>query len=83
MKNSAEALKESVKRKVGVELYSAALLEVTRRVKRNREERKAKRRIEAVSAPEKAGKDKMRKTERKKERRKEKGAEYKSKRFEQ
>ncbi|KAH9220293.1 HEAT repeat protein-like protein [Leptodontidium sp. 2 PMI_412] len=83
MKTSSEALLESVKRKVGIEMYSEALLEVGKRVKKNREERRAKRKIEAVSAPEKAGKDKARKTERKKERRKEKGVEYKSKRHEQ
>ncbi|KAL2060165.1 hypothetical protein VTL71DRAFT_9560 [Oculimacula yallundae] len=83
MKLSAEALLESVKRKAGIEAYSEALLEVGKRVKKNREERRAKRKIEAVSKPEQAGKDKARKTERKKERRKEKGAEYKSKRHEQ
>jgi len=83
MKSSAEALLESVKRKVGIEKYSEALLEVGRTVKKNREERRAKRKIDAVSRPEQAGKEKARKTERKKERRKEKGAEYKSKRHEQ
>merc|ERR1711977_805641 len=79
MKSSAEALLESVKRKVGIEKYSEALLEVGRTVKKNREERRAKRKIDAVSRPEQAGKEKARKTERKKE----KGAEYKSKRHEQ
>ncbi|KAK0108491.1 U3 snoRNP protein [Cadophora gregata] len=83
MKTSAEALLESVKRKVGIEAYSEALLEVGKTVKRNREDRRAKRKIDAVSRPEQAGKEKARKTERKKERRKEKGAEYKSKRHEQ
>ncbi|CAL3973099.1 unnamed protein product [Diplocarpon coronariae] len=83
MKDNSEALKESVKRKVGVEKYSRALLEVGRQVRGAREERRSKRKIEAVSQPEKAGKDKARKTERKKERRKERGAEYKSKRHEQ
>ncbi|EKD20618.1 uncharacterized protein L3040_006343 [Drepanopeziza brunnea f. sp. 'multigermtubi'] len=83
MTDNAEALKDSVKRTVGVEEYSKAMLEVGRRVKMQREERRSKRKIMAVSEPERAGKEKARKVERKKERRKEKGAEYKSKRHEQ
>ncbi|PBP19527.1 down-regulated in metastasis [Diplocarpon rosae] len=83
MKDHSEALKEVIKRRVGVEEYSKALLEVGKKVRGAREERRSKRKIESVSQPEKAGKDKARKTERKKERRKERGAEYKSKRHEQ
>lgn len=80
--DNAEALKDSLKKRVGIEEYSKAMLEVGRTVKRAREERRSKRKIMAVAEPEKAGREKARKVERKKERRKEKGQEYKSLRHE-
>lgn len=59
--------------KLGTTLFLEKLSRVREEVKARREGRRAKRRIEAVAEPEKAGRDKVRKGERKRERRREKG----------
>ena len=66
----------TLKKKVGTKEFSEGLVRVRKGVRDRRTQRSAKRRIEAVSAPEKSGADKRRKGERKKERRKERGAEH-------
>ena len=72
----------ALKKKVGTKEFSEALVTVRKGVRDRRTQRSAKRRIEAVSAPEKSGAEKRRKGERKKERRKERGAEHSRRRNE-
>ncbi|QSZ35764.1 hypothetical protein DSL72_006886 [Monilinia vaccinii-corymbosi] len=80
LKSSSEELLETLKRKVGTQDYSEALLKVREGVKEKRAQRSGKRKIAAVSQPEKFGEEKRRKGERKKEKRKERGAEHSKKR---
>ncbi|RAL64662.1 hypothetical protein DID88_001695 [Monilinia fructigena] len=80
LKSSSEELLETLKRKVGTQDYSEALLKVREGVKERRAQRSGKRKIAAVSQPERFGEEKRRKGERKKERRKERGAEHSKKR---
>ncbi|KAM0137315.1 hypothetical protein ACHAP3_004122 [Botrytis cinerea] len=80
LKSSSEELLETLKRKVGTQEYTDALLKVREGVKERRAQRSGKRKIEAVSMPEKFGEEKRKKTERKKERRKEKGEMFSKKR---
>ena len=60
--------------------YNHDLSRVIAEIKDRREGRRVKRRLEAVSAPEKWGRDKVRKGERKKIRRKEKSADFQGRR---
>ena len=76
LKSDAGALMESLKTKVGTKVYTEALVKVREGIKGKRQARSGKRKVEAVTHPEKYGKQKMRKGERKKERRKEKGQEH-------
>lgn len=76
LKSDAGALMESLKTKVGTKEYTEALVKVREGIKGKRQARSGKRKVEAVTHPEKHGKQKMRKGERKKERRKEKGQEH-------
>ncbi|EDN98401.1 hypothetical protein SS1G_13259 [Sclerotinia sclerotiorum 1980 UF-70] len=80
LKTSSEELLETLKKRVGTQEYSDALLKVREVVKERRAMRSGKRKIAAVSQPERFGEEKRRKGERKKERRKERGAEYSKKR---
>lgn len=70
----AQELLDSFQTKLGTSRFIAGMQIVQREVKERREERRAKRRIEAVSAPEKAGRDKQKKNEIKKVKRREKNA---------
>ena len=76
IKTDCTELMEQLKIKCGTSIYTEQLLKVRQGVRERREQRSSKRKIEAVSAPEKFGKDKQKKVERKKERRKEKGMEH-------
>ncbi|OBT88799.1 hypothetical protein VE02_03148 [Pseudogymnoascus sp. 03VT05] len=76
IKTECTELMEQLKIKCGTSIYTEQLLKVRQGVRERREQRSSKRKIEAVSAPEKFGKDKQKKVERKKERRKEKGMEH-------
>jgi U3 small nucleolar RNA-associated protein 20 len=76
LKSSAEEIMENLKRKVGTKEYTEAVLRVREGVKERRMNRSAKRKVEAVSAPERYGEGKRKKVERKKERRKERGQEH-------
>lgn len=80
LKSECQELMEQLKLKCGTSVYTEQLLKVRQGVKERREQRSSKRKIEAVSAPEKFGKDKIKKVERKKERRKEKGMEHRDQR---
>jgi U3 small nucleolar RNA-associated protein 20 len=82
LRSSCEEIMENLKRKVGTKVYTEALLRVREGVKERRVKRSAKRKVEAVSAPERFGEGKRKKVERKKERRKERGAEHAKRRNE-
>jgi U3 small nucleolar RNA-associated protein 20 len=82
LKSKSEEVMETLKRKVGTKEYTEALLRVREGVKERRVRRSAKRKVEAVSAPERFGEGKRKKVERKKERRKERGAEHAKRRSE-
>ena len=66
--------------KLGTTEYIELLTRVREGVKERREGRKVKRRIEAVAAPEKVGRDKRRKGEIKRQKRKEKSGEERGRR---
>lgn len=80
LKSEAQELMSTLQTRCGTAVYTAQLLKVREGVKARREQRTTKRRIEAVTAPEKHGLDKKKKFERKKERRKEKGMEHRDQR---
>jgi len=82
LKMKSEEIMESLKRKIGTQEYTEALLRVREGVKQRRHQRTVKRKVEAVAQPERWGKDKRKKVERKKERRKERGAEHGKRRAE-
>ncbi|KAK1757929.1 small subunit processome component 20 [Echria macrotheca] len=75
LKEQAQSVMETLQRRVGNEEYTKALLSVGEDVRERRQQRSSKRKIEAISAPEKYGRDKRKKFEKKKEKRKEKGRE--------
>jgi U3 small nucleolar RNA-associated protein 20 len=93
-RSSEEAFRESYKtlvsncheildllqKKLGTTEYINQMSLVQEAIKKRREGRRVKRRIEAVTEPEKYGQDKKRKNDRKREKRKEKGAEHRSRR---
>lgn len=76
IKQECSDLMEQLKLKCGTSIYTEQLLKVRRGVRERREQRSSKRKIDAVTAPERSAKDKIKKVERKKERRKERGAEH-------
>jgi U3 small nucleolar RNA-associated protein 20 len=80
LRSDSQELMSMLQRKCGTTDYTAQLLKVREGVRARRNQRTTKRRIEAVSAPEKSGRDKKKKVERKKERRKEKGLEHRDQR---
>ncbi|PQE11527.1 hypothetical protein CJF31_00011053 [Rutstroemia sp. NJR-2017a BVV2] len=82
LKTTSEELMETLKRRVGTQAYSEALLKVREGVKERRAARSGKRRIEAVSQPERFGEGKRKKLEKKKEKRKERGQEHSRRRNE-
>lgn len=67
-----------LQKKLGTTEYVRQLTRVREGVKKRREGRKVKRRIEAVAAPEKFGREKKRKGEKKREKRKEKSADQRA-----
>jgi len=80
LKANCLELMSLLQNKCGTAEYTAQLWKVREGVKARRTERSSKRKIEAVAAPEKFGKDKKKKLERKKERRKEKSLEHREQR---
>ena len=69
----ARELLDAVQKKVGSEVFVAALGQARRAVGERREERKRKRRVERVSAPERWAREKKRKVEGKREKKRERG----------
>lgn len=78
LKNRAQILMDALRKRAGTAEYSKYMVEIRESVRRRREARSAKRKIEAVAQPEKYGRDKRKKFEKKKERRKDKGREHKA-----
>ena len=75
LKNKAQTVMELLQRRLGSAEYTKALLAVSEMVREKRQQRSTKRKIEALTAPEKYGREKRKKFEKKKERRKIKGRE--------
>ncbi|MCJ1281712.1 U3 snoRNP protein [Xylographa opegraphella] len=77
---TSQEIMSLLQKRLGTTEYVAKLSKVRQGVKERREGRRTKRRLEAVAAPEKAGRDKKRKGEKKKEKRKEKSGEQRGRR---
>lgn len=77
---NAREILDLLQNKLGTTEYVAQMAQVQERIRARREERRIKRRIEAVTDPEKHGEEKRRKNERKKIKRREKGMEYRDRR---
>ena len=80
MVSNAGELMSNLQEKIGTGEYIRVLQGVREGIKGRRQDRRTKRAIEKVSAPEKAGNDKMRKGERKREKRKERSGEERGRR---
>jgi len=78
--STSQEIMSLIQKKLGTTEYIAKISKVRQGVKQRREGRRTKRRLEAVAAPEKAGRDKKRKGEKKKEKRKEKSGEQRGRR---
>ncbi|KAL9615228.1 MAG: hypothetical protein Q9167_000322 [Letrouitia subvulpina] len=76
--SDASDIMNLLQQKLGTTAYVSKMSKVREGVKARREDRRVKRRIEAVTEPEKVGKLKKRKVEKKKEKRKEKSAGHRS-----
>ena len=81
LKTQAQTVMEVLQRRLGNAQYTKALLDVGKDMRERRRKRSSKRKIEAITAPEKHGLDKRKKLEKKKERRKEKGREQREARL--
>ena len=77
---SSQEILDVLQKKMGTTDFVTQVSQARERMKTRREERRVKRRIEAVADPEQFALDKRRKHERKKEKRKERGHEYRGKR---
>lgn len=77
---NAQEVLDLLQKKLGTTEYVAQMARVQEEIKARREGRRVKRRIEAVTDPEKFGREKKRKHERKKIKRKERGLEYRDRR---
>ncbi|KAL2154515.1 hypothetical protein VTH82DRAFT_3191 [Thermothelomyces myriococcoides] len=75
LKTKAQTIMETLQRRLGNTEYTKALLAVGEDIRIKREQRSTKRKIEALTAPEKYGREKRKKLERKKEKRKARGQE--------
>ncbi|KAK4498088.1 hypothetical protein PRZ48_010744 [Zasmidium cellare] len=80
LEDKANETLDLIQKKIGAEAYVAALAETRTKARERRNERRQKRRIEAVSAPERWAADKKRKYEGKKLKQKAKGMEARGKR---
>ncbi|EGD86520.1 hypothetical protein H112_05015 [Trichophyton rubrum D6] len=80
--SSSQEVLDILQKKLGTTDFVAHISEARERVKERREGRRVKRRIEAVTAPEKVGRDKRRKHDRKREKRKERVLENRNRRHE-
>ncbi|KAH8905191.1 hypothetical protein BR93DRAFT_772112 [Coniochaeta sp. PMI_546] len=76
LKAKAQTIMELLQKKLGTAEYTQYLLGVGEHVRNRRQQRSSKRKIEAITQPEKYGQEKRKKFEKKKERRKVKGREH-------
>jgi U3 small nucleolar RNA-associated protein 20 len=79
VENGQEIL-DLLQKKLGTTEYVAQMSRIQEDIKARREERRVKRRIEAVTDPEKFGREKKRKNDRKRVKRKEKGLGFRDRR---
>ncbi|OKL61545.1 hypothetical protein UA08_03451 [Talaromyces atroroseus] len=77
---NAQEILDLLQKKLGTTEYVAQMARIQENIKARREERRVKRRIEAVADPEKFGREKKRKNERKHVKRKERGQEFRERR---
>ncbi|KAK3300766.1 armadillo-type protein [Chaetomium fimeti] len=75
LKTKAQAIMETLQRRLGNAEYTKALLAVGEHIRERRQQRSSKRKIEALTAPERYGREKRKKFEKKKEKRKTRGQE--------
>ncbi|KAL2757360.1 hypothetical protein ACRALDRAFT_2099532 [Sodiomyces alcalophilus JCM 7366] len=78
VRTRAQVLMDALQKKFGTAEYSKTLLAIREEVRARRQARSSKRKIEAVTQPEKFNRDKRKKTEKKKEKKKVKVQEYKA-----
>lgn len=78
LKTKAQQIMDKLQHKLGTAEYTKQLLAVGEDIRERRQARSSKRKVEAVAAPEKYGREKKRKMDRKKERRKVRGQEHRS-----
>ena len=76
LKSKAQAIMDLLQKKLGTAEYTKNLLAVGADIRGRREQRSSKRKIEAITQPEKYGRDKRKKFEKKRERRKVKGQQH-------
>ncbi|KAG5925649.1 hypothetical protein E4U42_004097 [Claviceps africana] len=77
VKTRAQIMMDSLQKKYGTAEYSRVLVEIRNEVRARRLQRNSKRKIEAITQPEKHGRDKRKKFEKNKERRKVRSKEQK------
>lgn len=78
LKTKAQQIMDLLQNKLGTADYTKHLLVVGEEIKDRRQNRSGKRKVEAITAPEKYGREKRKKMESKKNRRKAKGQEHRS-----
>ncbi|OAA80588.1 Armadillo-type fold protein [Akanthomyces lecanii RCEF 1005] len=78
IKTRAQIMMDALQKKFGTATYTRLLLEVREAVRRRRQRRSSKRKIEALAQPEKYSRDKRKKLDRNKERRKVRSSEQKT-----
>ena len=76
--DKAREIMNALQKRMGTQAYLGVMAEVQKAVRQRREERRRKRKVEAVVDPEKAEKEKRRRHDVKRVKRKEKGAEGRS-----
>ncbi|KAJ4417662.1 U3 snoRNP protein [Gnomoniopsis sp. IMI 355080] len=78
LKVKSQEIMDELQKKLGTEEYTRQLLAVGEEMRERRMARNSKRKVEAVTAPERYEKDKRRKMDRKKDRRKERVGEHRN-----
>ncbi len=75
LRAKAQGVMEVLQRRLGSKEYTKALVAEGERVRARRQQRAGKRKVEAIAAPERHGREKRKRFEKKRERRKERGME--------
>lgn len=78
--DKAREIMNTLQKRMGTQEYLKIMSEVQKAVRERREERRRKRKVEAVADPEKWGREKKRRNDVKRVKRKEKGAEHRGQR---